>query len=98
MAPDEYLLMRNMSLIYISLEYAKNKINEWYEQIKNKKSMRYVMLHGNLETSHFLEGDNAYLISWDQARRDLHIMAADGINQINRLCRSYDMEPILNFL
>ncbi len=73
MAPDEYLLMRNMSLIYISLEYAKNKINEWYEQIKNKKSMRYVMLHGNLETSHFLEGDNAYLISWDQARRDLPI-------------------------
>lgn len=37
------------------------------------------------------------VMKMDQARRDLHIMAADGINQINRLCRSYDMEPIFEF-
>lgn len=36
-------------------------------------------------------------INMDRARRSLHIGAADAINQINRLCKRYNMEPIFKF-
>lgn len=73
MAPDEYLLIRNISLVYQNLEYARVKMEQWYEQIKNIKSIRYVLLHSNVSTEHFLQGDGAYFISWDHARRDFPI-------------------------
>jgi len=94
MAPDEYLLIRNISLVYQNLEYARVKMEQWYEQIKNIKSIRYVLLHSNVSTEHFLQGEGAYFISWDHARRDLPIY--DFLNFFRQEYLDLDMNSLFN--
>ena len=73
MSPANYLLIRNMSLIYQSIALSKEYIDKWYELVKDTRNIRYSYIHGNLNTSHLLEGDKLYLISWDKSRIDLPI-------------------------
>ncbi len=73
MSPSEYMLILNSSPIYLALNYAKNTLEEWYQEVKEKKNVRYAFLHNRVETTHFLEGENSYFISWDNARRDFPI-------------------------
>lgn len=73
MAPEEYLLIRNVSLIYSSLNYSKGKLEEWYQlKIKQTKE-RVVLLHGKPNLEHFLIDDRKQLISWNECRRDIPI-------------------------
>ena len=73
MSPANYLLIRNISLIYSSIKYSKYYLNKFYELVKDKNSFRYSYIHGNLDINHLLEDDNLYLISWDKSRLDLPI-------------------------
>lgn len=73
MSPSEYLLARNISVIFSSLNFCKTKIDEWYELVKDLRKQRCVVLHNNLELEHFLENNDNYLISWDKAKIDLPI-------------------------
>lgn len=68
MSPSEYLLARNITKIYSSLNFCKKEIETWYELVKDKKKDRFVVLHNNLDLSHFLRNQNSYLISWDKAK------------------------------
>ncbi len=68
MSPSEYLLARNISRIFISLNYCKEEVENWYALIKDKTKQRVVVLHNNLDLSHFIKNDNSYLISWDKAK------------------------------
>lgn len=73
MSPSNYLLIRNISLIYMSLNQSKRYIEEWYHILKDQRKVRYTYIHGNLEEKHLLESDNLYLISWNHSRIDLPI-------------------------
>lgn len=73
MSPANYLIARNISLIYSSLNYAKNNIEEWYELIKNENKVRLVTIHNNVKLEHYLKNDKPYLISWDNANFDMPI-------------------------
>lgn len=68
MSPSEYLLARNATKIYTSLYFAKQELEKWYEQIKEKRKQRLVVLHNNLALDHFIRNDTPYLISWDKAK------------------------------
>ena len=68
MSPSEYLLARNISRIFFSLNFCKEEIEVWYDMIKDKTKQRVVVLHNNLDLSHFFKGQNSYLISWDRAK------------------------------
>ncbi|MBE6144002.1 MAG: hypothetical protein E7169_00285 [Firmicutes bacterium] len=70
MSPSEYLLARNITKIYASLNFSKLEIDKWYELVKDKKKDRFVVIHNNLDLSHFLRNDASYLISWDKSRID----------------------------
>lgn len=94
MAPDEYLLVRNMTAVYMALDYAKRKIDNWYEDVKNKKSLRYALLHYKVETSHFIEGDSSYFISWDHAQKDFPIY--DFLNFFQSEYQTLDMNSLFN--
>ena len=72
-SPSEYLLARNISKIFASLKYAEHELNEWYEIVKNTNKKRLVVLHNNLDLSHFLRNNNSYLISWEKAKVDIPI-------------------------
>ena len=74
MSPSEYLLARNISKIYAALNFSKSEIEKWYELVKNKKKDRYVVVHNNLDLSHFLRNKSSYLISWDKTKIDKPII------------------------
>lgn len=76
MSPSEYLLALNITLIFDSIEYCKNKINEWYSMVKDKEKtnkMRVSVIHNNLSLDHYLKSDNDYLISWNKSKIDIPI-------------------------
>lgn len=69
MAPAQYLLIRNISLIYSLLSFSKAKINTWYDLIEQKQKQRYVLLNNNLTLDHFIVEKNSYIINWSKATR-----------------------------
>ena len=72
-SPPEYLLARNISNIYLSLDISKKLLDKWYENVKSIKNKKIVILHNNLKLDHFIYSDKPYLISWDKSRIDMPI-------------------------
>ncbi len=73
MAPEEYLLIKNMDQIYRFLNFSKEKIEQWYQEKINMTKERKVFIHNNITLDHFLASNQAYLIHWDEARKDIVI-------------------------
>lgn len=73
MSPANYLLIRNISMIYYSLKKSREYLEEWYSLKKEDYKIRYVYIHGNLGEEHFIEADNLYFISWNHSRVDFPI-------------------------
>ena len=74
MSPSHYLFMCNYSKLMSELAFCKSKLDDWYESVKDKKSIRVSTIHNNLSLEHFLKGDKEVLISWDKSRIDTPIM------------------------
>ena len=70
MSPSNYLLVRNISKIYSSLNYCKNELDNWYELVKESKKQRVALIHNNLSLDHLIRNENSYLISWDKSKFD----------------------------
>lgn len=68
MSPSEYIFARNVSKVFAALSFCKQEVEKWYELIKDKTKQRLVVLHNNLDLSHFLRTDKSYLLSWDKAK------------------------------
>lgn len=93
MSPSEYLLARNISKIFASLNYSKNKLDEWLEIMQKKGKQRFVVLHNNLEIDHYVRNSDSYLISWDKAKIDIPIF---DIYKLYKKCSlEFDFESIL---
>lgn len=73
MSPSQYYLARNIAKIYSSLDYCKVEIDNWYKLVENSDKQRYVVIHNNLDLSHFIKNDSSYLISWDKSKIGLPI-------------------------
>lgn len=70
MAPYEYVIARNIGKIYGALEFCKSEIDVWYDEVKDEKKRRVVVLHNNLDLSHFVRNEESYLISWNKSKID----------------------------
>lgn len=73
MSPEEYLLIRNMSLVYSSINFSLEYLDKWYQLKKEQKKERVVLLHNRPCLNHIIVGKEKKLISWDQFRRDIPI-------------------------
>ena len=73
MSPSEYLLARNISFIFKSIEIGKGYVESWLTSITGLNKMRVSVVHNNLNLSHFIRNDKAYLISWDKSKIDIPI-------------------------
>lgn len=73
MSPSEYLLARNISKIFGSLNFSKQELEKWYKLVENKTKQRVVVLHNNLDLSHFRSNTKNYLLSWDKAKLGIPI-------------------------
>lgn len=78
-SPSEYLLIRNISLIYSILDNLIILLDKLYKKIKGEKSFRISLLHNNVSLSHLIIGDNKYLISWDKSYFDNPIYEIESI-------------------
>lgn len=83
MSPANYLLIRNISLIYLALRKSRELIEKWYQIIIESKKIRYAYIHGNLEESHLIESNDLYLISWDKSRVELPIYDIETLYRKN---------------
>lgn len=94
MSPAEYLLARNISRIFSALNYSKDELEKWYEIVEQKTKQRLVVLHNNLDMSHFIKNKGSYLINWDKAKIDMPIF--DLYKLYKRHGLIYDFEEILH--
>lgn len=95
MSPSYYLLARNISSVYNTIEYCIKNIDEWYNIIKNTDKIRVSIIHNNLSLDHFI---NNTLISWDNSKIslpvfDLYKLYLNSYNEYdwNELLELYSM-------
>ena len=93
MSPSDYLIARNISMIFGALNYSKRSINSWYKKIENKRRVRVVTVHNDLKLEHYLKEDKPYLISWDKSIRDMPIY--DLISLYNNHYLDFDFDELL---
>ena len=74
MSPSSYLLARNITNIFNSLNYCRSNIDKWYDMVKDKIKVRMVLIHNNLELDHYIKKDKPYFISWDKSKIDMPII------------------------
>jgi len=70
MSPSEYLLARNISVIYQTLDLCYEMLEDFYKLVKEKRKQRLVVLHNNLDLNHYIRNNDSYLISWDKSKID----------------------------
>ena len=70
MSPSSYLIARNINIIFESIYFSKEKIEDWYKKIENNKNERVVNIHNNINLDHYRKNDKPYLISWNKSRID----------------------------
>ena len=92
-SPSEYLFARNVSIIFDTLSYLEELLDHWYKMVKDKRKVRYVVVHNNLDLDHFLKEKNNYLISWDKSKIDLPIYDLYKLYKKNHL--NYDFDVLL---
>ena len=73
-SPSNYLLIRNASIILFMIKYSKDKLNEWYDKVKDKKNIDVSVIHGNPSIDHTIIDDKTYLISFDNYSIDSPIL------------------------
>lgn len=69
MAPDEYLLVRNISLLYENLFLSKRYLDDWYDLKKDSTRERVVLLHKQPCLSNFVDRKTPYFIHWDLSEK-----------------------------
>lgn len=94
MSPSEYLFASNISKLLASLTYVKEELNSWYEEVKEIKKQRLVVLHNDLRLEHFIENESPYLISWNKSKIGLPIF--DLYKLYKRHFLDFDFSEILN--
>ncbi|MBR3230155.1 MAG: hypothetical protein IKF91_04960 [Bacilli bacterium] len=70
MSPSDLLFASNITNLYELLEYNKQKLEKWYNIVKNKNKERNTIIHNNLKLNHFIRNNKSYLISWDKSKID----------------------------
>ncbi|HAB66399.1 MAG TPA: hypothetical protein DCE23_03430, partial [Firmicutes bacterium] len=92
--PSSYLFLRNYSLIYNAINYCYNKLDTWYQSIKDKNKERIALIHNNLSLDHLIKNNEEYLISWDNYTFDTPVL--DLYTLYKNEWQNIDFKEILN--
>lgn len=93
MSPSEYLLARNISFIFKSIEIGKQYVENWLESVNGLNKMRVTIVHNNLDLSHYIRNDKPYLVSWDKSKIDIPVF--DLYNLYNNHFMDFDFFELL---
>lgn len=73
MSPTNYLIARNISIIYGAIFYSKNSIDRWYKLVEDGRKIRLTTIHNSPKLDHYVKNEKSYLLSWDNSRVDMPI-------------------------
>ena len=93
MSPSEYLLARNISRIFRSIEIGRGYVEDWLKEVDGITKMRMTIVHNNLDLSHYIRNNYDYLISWDRSKIDIPIF--DLYNLYNNHFNDFDFFELL---
>ena len=93
MSPSEYLLARNISAIFKSIEMGRNYVENWLKQVDGMTKMRLSVVHNNLDLSHYIRNNYDYLVSWDKSKIDIPVF--DLYNLYNNHFLDFDFFELL---
>ncbi len=95
MSPEEYLLIRNITLIYNSIIFSKEKFKSWYEKKSIMKKERQAFLHMNLSLKNYLiTPEHHYFINWDNSTQDIPVY--DLLNFIKNDYQLLEIKSLYN--
>lgn len=93
-SPSNYIFMRNFYKLNNLISFAKTKLDNWYNLVKEQSKIRVSLIHNNLELNHLLNGK---LISWDNYTIDTPII--DIVKLYKKEWENLDFSEILkNYL
>ncbi len=93
-SPDKYLFCRNYSKINGAIKFCKDRLDNWYEKVKDNEKVRVSIVHNNLSMEHFIYNENSSsLISWDNYKIDTPIL--DFITLFHNEYLNMDFSPFL---
>lgn len=93
MSPSDYLLARNITKIFSALQFCEHELEEWYQLVKEKRKQRVVVLHNNLELSHFIRNNQSYFINWEKAKIDSPVF--DLYKLYKRSALDFDFDELM---
>ena len=93
MSPSHYLFMRNYYKVVQALDFCESELNNWYDLVKDNKSIRVSVVHNNLKLDHYIKSDKDYLISWDNYILDTPVL--DIVNLYKNEYKYYNFEAVL---
>ena len=111
-SPSEYLLLRNISKIFASLNFATNELENWYIKVKDLHKYRICQIHNNLCLEHYHVCQKDCLLSWEKSRKDTPVMDLVNfykcswfdlnfeilLNEYFKICPWSDEEKMLFFI
>ncbi|MBR6690460.1 MAG: hypothetical protein IKL65_03925 [Bacilli bacterium] len=93
MSPSEYLLARNISAIFKSIEIGRGYVENWLKEVDGKTKIRMSVVHNNLDLSHYIRNSYDYLVSWDKSKIDIPVF--DLYNLYNNHYLDFDFFELL---
>lgn len=94
-SPSNYLIIRNISLVFSCLNFLKNELYSWYDLVKNNRKIRICSNYNNIDLSNLLKDkDSTYLLSTQYLKEDMPIY--DLLLFYKKYCLSYDFSYLLN--
>lgn len=94
-SPNEYLFIRNISIIYKNIFYLKDKLNNWYDKYKDNTRKRVCTLYNNYNLNDLIKTkDNIYLYNFEKSYIDSPIY--DLNNFYKKYYLDFDFKDLYN--
>lgn len=95
MSPAEYLVARNITNIFMLIDYGFKELEEWFKLVKNSNKKRVVTLYNKIDLNNMIEGINSsYLTDYNNLSEGLPIF--DLCNFFKKYCLKIDFTSSIN--
>ena len=93
-SPSEYLILRNTSIIFSSLNYSYELLEEWYSKYKDNNKKRVCTLYNDININNIIRTkDNIFITNLNNTYIDKPIY--DLINFYNKYYMDYDFYNLI---
>lgn len=92
-SPSSSCFLNNFYKASAALNFSEDKLESWYNKVKDKTSERLCQIHHHVSLEHFFHSDKDYLLSWEESTKDSPVI--DMIEFYKRECFSCDFSILL---